>query len=112
MLKPIVGAIEAGGTKCIGVIGSGPEDIRAEIRIPTTDPDETIGELLRFFAEYEQSNGRVSAVGIACFGPLDLAPDSPTYGSMSIFVRLHLGTRLACMEPWRSLFRKLIAYPV
>ena len=81
-MKPVAGGIEAGGTKCIGVIGSGPDDIRAEIRIPTTDPQTTTGELLRFFTDYENSNGKLSALGIASFGPLDLAPASPTYGSI------------------------------
>jgi fructokinase len=82
-LKPIVGGIEAGGTKCICAIGSGPEDIRAEIRVPTTDPQTTIGELLRFITGYEKENGRISALGVAAFGPLDLSPVSPTYGSIT-----------------------------
>jgi fructokinase len=82
-LKPIVGGIEAGGTKCICVIGSGPGDVRAEIRIPTADPQTTTAELLRFIADYESSHGRLSALGIASFGPLDLSPNSPRYGSIT-----------------------------
>jgi fructokinase len=82
-LKPIVGGIEAGGTKVDCVIGSGPEDIRAKIRLATTDPQTTIGELIHFIAEYEKSNEHLSALGIACFGPLDLDAASPTYGSIT-----------------------------
>ena len=82
-MKPIVGGIEAGGTKCDCVIGSGPDDIRAKIRIATTDPQTTFGELIRFLTGYEKSNERLSALGIASFGPLDLAPASPTYGSIT-----------------------------
>jgi fructokinase len=82
-LKPIVGGIEAGGTKCECVIGSGPDDIRAKVRIPTADPQTTIGELLRFITEYQNSNECLSALGIASFGPLDLAPDSPMYGTIA-----------------------------
>jgi fructokinase len=82
-LKPIVAGIEAGGTKCLCAIGSGPDDIRAEIRVPTTDPDSTLGELVRFIKDYEKANGNITALGIACFGPLDLSSTSPTYGSIT-----------------------------
>jgi hypothetical protein len=37
------GAIEAGGTKFICGIGTGPDDL-ATIRIPTTSPEATIQE--------------------------------------------------------------------
>jgi fructokinase len=82
-LNPIVAGIEAGGTKCICAIGSRPDDIRAEIRVPTTDPHTTLGELVRFISDYEQANEKISALGIACFGPLDLFPASPAYGSIT-----------------------------
>ena len=75
-MKSIVAGIEAGGTKCICAIGSGPEDIRAEIRVPTTDPQTTTRELIHFIKEYEQTSEKIAALGIACFGPLDLSPTS------------------------------------
>ena len=37
------GGIEAGGTKWICGIGSGPEDLANTVSIPTTTPAETIG---------------------------------------------------------------------
>ncbi len=37
----LVGGIEAGGTKYVCSVGSGPEDLRAETRFPTTTPEET-----------------------------------------------------------------------
>jgi fructokinase len=82
-MKPIVAGIEAGGTKCICAIGSGPDDIRAEIRVPTTNPDTTLDELLQFITYYEKANGKLAALGIACFGPLDLSPTSPAFGSIT-----------------------------
>lgn len=75
----IYGGIEAGGTKIICVIGSGPENIIDQIRIETTTPDETFQKIIRFFQPYTTS-GKIVAIGIGCFGPLDLNPDSPTYG--------------------------------
>ena len=70
------GGIEAGGTHCVCAIGTGPQDIRAEINIATTTPDETIAEVIRFFL----SNEKVEAVGIGSFGPIDLTPTSARYG--------------------------------
>ena len=36
----LYGGIEGGGTKFVCAVGTGPDDIRAETRIPTTSPDE------------------------------------------------------------------------
>ncbi|MCL4275032.1 MAG: ROK family protein [Anaerolineales bacterium] len=76
----LYGGIEGGGTKFICAVGTGPGNIRAEARIPTTTPEETISQVVDFFKHQEDSLGRLSAIGFACFGPLDLKPDSPTYG--------------------------------
>ncbi|HAV75956.1 MAG TPA: fructokinase [Anaerolineae bacterium] len=76
----IFGGIEGGGTKFICAVGTSPDDIRRETRIPTTTPEETLGQAVLFFNEAEKDFGRFSALGVACFGPLDPNPDSPTYG--------------------------------
>ncbi len=73
------GGVEAGGTKFVCMVGSGPEDISAEIRFPTTTPAETIGRAVDFFREQLRS-GPIRGVGIGSFGPLDLDPASPAYG--------------------------------
>jgi fructokinase len=73
------GGIEAGGTKFVCMVASGPEDVQAEVRYPTTTPDETIGRAIDFFRQYQP----LKAVGVACFGPVDLNPLSPTYGSIT-----------------------------
>jgi len=79
MMKPLFGAIETGGTKCNLMIARSPDDILAEIRIPTTMPDETIGKAVGFFKPYVQ-RGELAALGVGAFGPLDLDPGSATYG--------------------------------
>ena len=80
MSEQYVGGIEAGGTKFVCAVGTGPEDVRAEARFPTTTPEETIGRAVAFFREQEARFGRPAAIGIASFGPLDPNPVSPTYG--------------------------------
>jgi fructokinase len=71
------GAVEAGGTKFICAVGTTPEDIKDEIRIPTTTPVETLDRVVAFFQSYRDS---IAAIGIASFGPVDLVPESPTFG--------------------------------
>ena len=77
----LVGGIEAGGTKFVCLVGSGPDDSRAEIRYPTTTPAETLGRAITFFQEQAAQLGEPNqAVGVACFGPIDVRKSSPTYG--------------------------------
>lgn len=71
----IFGAIEAGGTKFVCGAGTGPEDI-VTTEIPTTTPAATVAEAVSWLS----SNGKVNAIGIGSFGPVDLNPDSPTWG--------------------------------
>jgi fructokinase len=78
----LYGGIEGGGTKFICAMGSGPEDIRAETRIPCTSPRETLDAVVQFFKNAEEEHGALSTLGIACFGPLDLNPESKTYGQI------------------------------
>lgn len=73
----LVGGIEAGGTKFVCAVGSGPDDIRDEVRFPTTTPDETIQKCLDFFSSYASE---LKAIGIGSFGPVDPDPASPTFG--------------------------------
>lgn len=75
----LFGGIESGGTKFICMIGSDPDNLLSEKRIPTTNPEETIRKVIEFFNPYAQ-NGELNAVGIASFGPIDLNLNSQTYG--------------------------------
>jgi fructokinase len=70
------GAIEAGGTKFVCAIGTGPGDLET-IQIPTTSPAATIGAAIDFF---RGRRSELRAIGIASFGPVDLNVDSWTYG--------------------------------
>ena len=78
-MKKLYGGIEAGGTKFVCVVASGPGQIVDEIRYMTTTPDETLGKAIQFFQPFVASR-QVSTIGVGAFGPLDSNPQSPTYG--------------------------------
>ena len=77
---PLCGAVEAGGTKFVCMVGTGPGDMREHTRIATLTPESTIREMLDFFRSAADRHGPLEAVGIASFGPIDLHRESPTYG--------------------------------
>jgi fructokinase len=88
-VAPEFGAIEAGGTKFICAVGTGPDQLRTT-RIPTTSPDETIGQILGWFKANAPDGLR--SVGIASFGPVDLDHSSPTWGYITSTPKI----------PWRD----------
>ncbi len=75
----LYGAVEAGGTKFLCAVGTGPEDLRAIARIPTTTPAETLERVVTFFQGFRSE---LQSIGIGAFGPLDLNPNSPTFGTI------------------------------
>jgi fructokinase len=75
----IYGGVEAGGTKFVCIVAAGPQNILAETRFPTTDPEETLRRTVDFFKK-EAGGQPLKAIGIGSFGPLDLDPKSPTFG--------------------------------
>ena len=79
-MNKLFGGIEGGGTKFNCIIGTSPDDIQREARFPTTTPDETLGQVIAFFREAEEDFGKLSALGVATFGPIDPNPDSASYG--------------------------------
>lgn len=78
-MNQLYGGVEAGGTKFVCALGSGPDDLHAESRFPTTTPDETIGRVVGFFREHA-SAGQLAAVGIASFGPVGVDRAAPRFG--------------------------------
>jgi fructokinase len=76
------GGVEAGGTKFKLLLGNGPGDIVDALRIPTTTPEETVGRVIEFFRQ-SRPDIELAAIGYASFGPIDLDPRSPSYGSIT-----------------------------
>jgi len=77
----LIAGVETGGTKVVAAVARADEPGRIvdEIEIPTTTPDE-VGSRVRAFLG---RHAGVQHVGIAAFGPVDLDPDSPAYGSVT-----------------------------
>lgn len=76
----LVGGVEGGGTKFICGIGTENGEILAETQIPTTTPDETLGQAITFFQTQSDAVGPLDAIGIASFGPLGLNKTAKTFG--------------------------------
>ena len=60
--------------------------ILAQESIPTTTPDETMPKVIEYFASRVSpetpENERIAALGIACFGPIDVRKNAKTYGNI------------------------------
>ena len=78
-----LGALEAGGTKMVCAIGNEKGEIFERISIPTETPDITMPKIVEYF----QGKG-IEALGIGCFGPIDLNRDSETYGYITTTPKL------------------------
>lgn len=77
---PVAG-VEMGGTKCVCLLATGPDDIRDEVRIPTTTPVETLAAIEAVLSRWQVRDG-FRAIGVGSFGPLELDPASPLYGTL------------------------------
>src|SRR5574344_1050924 len=98
----LYGALEAGGTKMVCAIGDENGNILERVSIPTRTPAETMGPMLDFF----RGKG-ICALGIGCFGPVDLNKKSPTYGYITSTPKLAWQNYPIVAE-----FEKALAVPV
>src|ERR1700685_1975042 len=89
--QALFAGIEAGGTKFVCGVGTGPHDL-VTTRIPTTTPEATIAAAVDWLrseaANWLRTRGkpgahRLRAAGIASFGPVDLDPASPAWGHIT-----------------------------
>jgi fructokinase len=78
-MNDLYGGIEAGGTKFVCAVGSGPTDIHALTQFPTTTPQDTLDRAVDFFKE-QQRKVNIMGIGIGTFGPVNLNPDSSKFG--------------------------------
>lgn len=79
----LIGAVEAGGTKFVLAVATPDGAIRARARIPTETPDRCFPAMAQFFAAAAAQHGPIAAFGVASFGPIDIDPGSPAYGTFT-----------------------------
>ncbi len=79
----LYGALEAGGTKMVCAIGDEKGNILERVSIPTLTPAETMPAMIEFFRGHP-----IEALGVGCFGPIDLDRKSRTYGCITTTPKL------------------------
>ena len=80
----LYGGIELGGTKIICGYGDEEHLLLDKISIPTEKPEETLMRVKEYFLR-----NKVSSLGIASFGPIDLNRKSQTYGYITTTPKPH-----------------------
>lgn len=70
-----IGAVELGGTKTLAAVGNDPTGLDEILRITTTTPVDTLGQVVDWLR-----SRRVESVGVSAFGPVELRPVHPEYG--------------------------------
>ncbi len=76
----LLAGVELGGTKCVCILGTAPDDVRAVERLPTGEREETLRQIEAVLDRWRGQYGPPRALGLASFGPIDLLANSPTYG--------------------------------
>lgn len=76
---PLFAGVEMGGTKCVCVLAAGPDRLLAEERVPTTDPVATLAAIEAILDRWQAEHG-FAALGLACFGPIELRRGHAHYG--------------------------------
>lgn len=82
MPEKIFAGVELGGTKCIALLSSGPDEIVAREQVTTTSVEETLSALEQLLSDW-RSDHCLAALGIGSFGPLDLDPRSASFGQIT-----------------------------
>ncbi|MBX9795725.1 ROK family protein [Sphingomonas sp.] len=77
-MSALVAGVELGGTKCVCLLGTGPDDVRAEVRVPTTSPAETLAAIEAVLAGWS-----FAAIGVASFGPVGIDRAAPNWGHIT-----------------------------
>jgi fructokinase len=78
----LYGGIEGGGTKFVCAIGSSPLHIIDRVSIPTTDARATLARCVQFLLAAQERHGPLGALGVSCFGPIELRRESRDFGRL------------------------------
>ncbi|MBS4456903.1 ROK family protein [Tuanshanicoccus lijuaniae] len=72
----MIGALEAGGTKCVCAMFTEEGELIERVSIPTQTPEQSIPAMIAFFKQYPQ----MRALGIGSFGPIGVNESLDNYG--------------------------------
>ena len=75
-------AVELGGTRVAVVAGEAPDRRSPIVRLASQGPDETLSSIASALRSLRDEGWDFAAVGIAGFGPLELDPVRPEFGSI------------------------------
>jgi fructokinase len=81
----LFGGIEGGGTKFVCAVGTGPgAGLLARASFETkVGPAALFARVIEWFRAQEHVHGKLSAIGLASFGPVDLDETSTTFGHIT-----------------------------
>jgi fructokinase len=83
--RPLLCGVELGGSKCVCLVGTGPDDIRSQVSVPTTsDARATLERLAQALGGLRAAHGAFAAIGLASFGPLELRRSAAAYGRIAL----------------------------
>lgn len=77
----LLAGIESGGTKFVCGVSDRQLNTLITATIATRTPAETLDDVVAFFRANAVA-GSIAALGISCFGPVDVNESSPTYGQI------------------------------
>jgi fructokinase len=109
MSGPLYGAVEAGGTKFLCMVASGPEHVVAQERFDTATPDVVLPQVLDFFRRAIDTHGKLLGIGVGSFGPIDLNRKSPTFGYITATPKPHW-SNTDLVSPLRKAFGVSVAF--
>ena len=82
-MEGLFAGIEFGGTKWVCALARSNGEILEKTRVATLSPSETIPQVIAFLEAWSSTYGMLQGIGIGSFGPLDLDPNSATYGYLT-----------------------------
>jgi len=77
---PVIVAIEGGGTKFVCAASLDGTSLLERKVVPTRSPQETLPDLLEYVDRAALTYGRISAISLAVFGPIETDPNRSAYG--------------------------------
>lgn len=77
---PLFAGVELGGTKCLCILGTGPDDVRELVSLPTKEPGSTLAAIEAVLTGWHEQGDGFAALGIGCFGPIERETGAPDHG--------------------------------